>query len=115
LRIDDAGRARRSFRDSPLGKALILVLVLVAAFLVARSCGATRTEVSQDQAIEIAKRQVDFEPNNVMVRVVNQGVPPEPDWFVSLSRKQPDGTLTNVTVVVVDGETGEVLRVRRSS
>jgi len=105
----------RGLRDRPLGKALILVVVLVAALLVSRSCGATNTDVSQDEAIAIAKEHVDFTPNNAMVRLLKRGLQSKPFWAVSLSIKQPDATLENVTVVVVDANTGEVAEIRKSS
>lgn len=105
----------RALRDRPLGKALILVVVLVAAFLVSRSCGATNTDVSQEQAIAIAKEQVDFAPNNVMVRLLKRGLQSRTFWAVSLSIEQPDATLENVTVVVVDADTGEVTEIRKAS
>ena len=105
----------RGLRDRPLGKALILVVVLVAALLVSRSCGATNAEVSQDEAIAIAKEHVDFTPNNAMVRLLKRGLQSKPFWAVSLSIKQPDATLENVTVVVVDANTGEVAEIRKSS
>ena len=72
----------------------------MAAFLVARSCGETVTEVSQDEAIAIAKEEVAFEPNNVMVRLLKQGLQSKPFWAVSLSVKQPDGALDPLAVVV---------------
>jgi hypothetical protein len=89
--------------------------LLVAALLVARSCGKTATEVSQDEAIVIAKNAVDFEPNNVIIRFLKQGLQSKPFWAVSLSIKHPDGTLDPVVVVVVDATTGEVTEIRRSA
>ena len=104
----------RTLRDRPLGRVAILALVLVAALLVARSCGKTETKVSQDEAIAIAKNAVDFEPNNVIIRFLKQGLQSKPFWAVSLSIKHPDGTLDPVVVVVVDATTGEVTEIRRS-
>lgn len=91
-----------------------MVAILVAAFLVSRSCGATVTRVSEEQAIATAKAQIDYTPNNVMVRLIKRGFRSEPFWAVSLSQKQADGSLRNVTVVVVDAESGEVTEVRKS-
>lgn len=105
--------AARGLRDRPFGRLLILALVLVAALLVARSCGKTATKVSQEQAIAIAEEQVDFVPNNVMVRLLKRGLNSREYWAVSLSIKQPDGALADLTVVVVDGDTGKVTEIRR--
>lgn len=91
------------------------MVVLLVALLVSRSCGRTVTKVNQDQAIAIAKQQIDFTPNNVMVRILKRGFRSEPFWAVSLSQKQPDGQLANVTVVVVNATTGEISEIRKSS
>lgn len=104
----------RGFRDRPVGRILILVAVLVAALLVARTCGATETDVSQDRAIAIAKSVVDFEPNNVMVRLVKRGFQSRAFWAVSLSTKRADQSLEHIRVVVLDAKTGEVVEIRRS-
>jgi hypothetical protein len=103
----------RTLRDRPLGRIAILALVVVAAVLVSRSCGSTETEVSQDEAIAIAKDAVAFEPNNVIIRFLKQGLQSKPFWAVSLSVKHPDGRLDPVVVVVVDATTGEVTEIRR--
>ena len=105
----------RTLRDRPLGRIAILALVLVAALLVARSCGKTETKVSQDEAIAIAKEEVAFEPNNVMVRLLKQGLQSKPFWAVSLSVKQPDGALDPLAVVTIDAITGEVTEIRRQA
>ncbi len=104
----------RAFRDRPLGRVAILAVVLVVALLVARTCGATETEVTQEEATEIAKSTVtSFEPNNVMVRLLKRGLSSDEFWAVSLSTKLADGTLENIHVVVIDGQTGDVVEIRR--
>lgn len=106
--------AKRPLRDSPLGKVGLLLLVLAAAFLVARTCGNTQPrEVSQDDAIEIAREQVDYEPDRVMTRVVRRGVPARSFWAVSLQTLDADGSIDRLAVVIVDGTTGEVAEIRR--
>jgi hypothetical protein len=54
------GETARGLRDRPLGKIALFAAVLVAAVLVSRTCGATEADVSQDEAVEIARTQVDF-------------------------------------------------------
>jgi hypothetical protein len=81
--------------------------VLVAALLVARSCGKTETDVSQEEAIEIAKGQIDFEPTCTFVRFLQRGLADE-TWAVSLSRPL-DAERSLVVVVQVDGQTGDVV------
>lgn len=109
----DGEDSARGFRDRPIGRLAILVAVLLAALLVTRTCGATETEITKEQAIKIARSAVDFEPNTEMVRLLKRGLDSEPFWAVSLSTKQSDQTLENVTVVVIDADTGEIAEIRR--
>lgn len=102
----------RGLRDRPLGKAALLLAVLLLAFLASRSCASRDSEISQDEAVEIAREEVDFEPDRVAVRFVPRGVPSLPYWAVSLSTENADGRLTRVTVVVVDARSGEIAEVR---
>ena len=106
---------RRALRDTPLGKAALLVAVLLAAMLVARSCASRDTQVSKDEAVEIARAEVDYEPDRVMTRFVPRGIRSRPSWAVSLSTVTAAGRLDEVTVVVVDGRTGEVVEIRKRS
>ena len=97
-----------------IGKALALVGVLLLAFVVARSCGSSAPEVSQDEAVEIARAEIRYEPDGVQVRNVPQGVQSRRVWAVSLY----EGSFTNptrVTVVEVDAETGDVRRIHSGS
>lgn len=102
----------RGLRDSPLGKAAILVAVLLVALLVARSCGSRETEISKEEAVEIARGEIDYEPDRVMTRFVPRGADSRPNWAVSLSIVGEGGRLERITVVVVDGRTGEVVETR---
>ena len=110
----DAGSERgRSFRDRPLFRVAVLALVLLLALLASRSCGSRDTEISQEEAVEIARGEVDYEPDRVSVRFLPRGFQSRPTWAVSLSTVGAEGDLTRITVVVVDGRTGEILEVRR--
>lgn len=100
---------RRGLRDSPWGKAAILAAVLVAALLVARSCGATETPVSKDEAVEIARGEVDFAPDRVQVRLIKRGIQSNEFWLVGLARGEVEAVN-----VVIDARTGAVTEVRRA-
>lgn len=110
-----AGETARGLRDRPLGRILILVVVLVAALLVARTCGATETELSKEDAIDIARDRVEYEPDLVQVRLLKRGLQSNEYWAVSLSGREADGSLGQVTVVVVDAKTGDVAEIRRGA
>ena len=100
-------------RDRTIVRVAMLVGVLLIALFAAKTCASRDTDVSSEEATEIAREAVDFEPNQVMVRFLPQGADSRPFWAVSLSIKQADGTLENVTVVVVNADTGEIDEIRR--
>ncbi len=99
-------------RDSALGKAALLLAVLVAAFVASRSCASRDTEVSQDEAVAIAKRQVDYEADRVITRFVPRGIKSRPTWAVSLEGEGANGRVARLTIVVVDARDGHVLEIR---
>jgi len=81
------------------------------ALLVARSCGSSETEISQDQAVAIARQQIDFEPNDVRVRFQKRGFNSQPFWLVGLGIKRADGTYERAVNVLINAQTGEVAAV----
>ena len=90
--------------------------VLLLALLVARACTQTGNEISQEEAVEIARQQIDYEPERTVVRLIRRGVPQSrPFWAVSLSTVDAEGRLERTTVVVVDANTKEVAEVRERS
>jgi uncharacterized membrane protein YkoI len=108
----DAG-TRPGLRDRPLGKALALLVVLALAFVAARSCASSEGEISQDEAIEIAREEVSWDYEDVQIRNVAEGVPQRRFWAVSFYSGRPTDP-TRVTVVRVDAETGRILGVEES-
>lgn len=92
-----------------------LLLLLPLTFLASRSCGDTRHQVSQSEAVAIAKGQITYRPDGANVRFVRRGIPSRTYWAVSLWQRAADGGHTNVTVVVVDAETGNVTQVNRDT
>jgi peptidase YpeB-like protein len=83
-------------------------VVLLAAFLVSRSCGASERTVSEEQAIEIAREHSGFQADRVQVRYLRQGVESIPYWAVSLYDVNANGRPTRFEVVMVDARTGTV-------
>jgi hypothetical protein len=101
-----------ALRDRAVTRIAILAVVLLAALLVARTCGSSEPAVSQAEAIEIAKRQVDFEPRRVQIRNVPRGFEGRRSWAVSLYT----GTITRpgtCRVVEIDARSGQVAQVRQ--
>jgi hypothetical protein len=105
----------RPFRDRPVGRILILLLVLAVAFVAAKSCASRDTEIDSDEAIEIARQEIDYEPERVMVRFTPRGIESRPYWSVSLSVLDDDGRPEEVTVVLVDARTGDVEQIQRGN
>ena len=101
---------KRGLRDRPLGKALALLVVLVAAFFVAQSCGSSKGEISKDEAIAIAREEISWDYEDVQIRNVAQGVPQQRVWAVSFYNGEPTSP-ERTTVVEVDAQTGEVIEV----
>ncbi|MBA2615241.1 MAG: PepSY domain-containing protein [Actinobacteria bacterium] len=92
---------------------LALLAVLALAFVGARSCASSQGEISKEEAIEIARDEIDFEPDGVQVRNVAQGIPQRRVWAVSFYTGRPTSP-ERFVVVQIDARTGEVEGVARS-
>lgn len=88
-----------------------MVGVLALAFIVARACTKQEIRISDQEAVAIAKRQIDYKAERVQVRLVRRGVKSRPYWAVSLSQVGPGNLPVNITVVLVDARTKEVAQV----
>jgi hypothetical protein len=97
----------RDIRDRPLFRIGALVTVLLVAFLATKSCARHENKISQDEAVVIARKQIDFTPDKVQVRYIPQGVPPVYFWAVSLYTVK-NGVPARVQVVLVNATTGAV-------
>jgi hypothetical protein len=89
---------------------VFLAVVLLFAFVVARGCASAGRDVSSDEAVEIAREAVGDERDKHQVRFVQQGIPPHPYWAVSLYDLGALGRPINVVVVLVDADTGRIVR-----
>lgn len=93
---------------------LVLALVLVLAFVVARGCQQSEVRVSEEQAIAMARDEVRFEPRRTQIRLLRQGIDSKPYWIVSLSVPgRRAGTFSRLAVVRVDANNGKVTEVDR--
>ena len=57
----------------------LLLALLAFTFFVAKSCQDNQVRVTQAQAVELAKKQVDFAPENTQIRLLRQGLDRQPD------------------------------------
>jgi hypothetical protein len=85
----------------------MLLAVFLLAFIALQTCAAHEDEVSFEEAEEIAREEVDFEPDKVLVRGVQRGLEAHLYWAVSLSRENAQGVREECATVLVDAETGE--------
>ena len=92
-----------------------ILLLLPLTFLASRSCGQDRHNISQAEAVAIAKRQVTYRPDGDNVRFVRRGIPSVAYWAVSLWQRDPDGGRRNVTIVVIDAQSGRVTQLNRNA
>ena len=85
----------------------MLLAVFLLAFLALRTCAARDEEISFEEAEAIARDEVDFEPEKVLVRGVQRGLDAHLFWAVSLSTENAAGVREECATVLVDAETGE--------
>ena len=62
-----------------------LLVLFAFMFFVVKGCQDDQVRLTQDDAIALAEEQVDFEPENVQIRLLRQGLDRRPVWVVSLS------------------------------
>ena len=85
----------------------MLLAVFLLAFIALRTCAARDEEISFEEAEEIAREQVDFVPEQVVVRGVQRGgVNPYLVWAVSLSTTNAAGIRVHCATVEVNAATG---------
>ena len=89
-----------------------MVALLAVALAFTHLPGRGQHDVSEERAIEIARPEVSFTPEGHNIRFLRRGIPPRGFWAVSFWIKDKTGHATDVTVVVVDAETGQIAEVR---
>lgn len=66
-------------------RAAALLVLFGFTFFVVRGCQDDQVRLTQEDATALAKKQVDFEPENTQIRLLRQGLDRRPVWVVSLS------------------------------
>jgi hypothetical protein len=102
-----------------MSRATKVVLILATVLLLGAITGVLRAgrgvEVSQDEAVRIARTAIDFVPERTAVRLLRRGFAANPYWAVSFSVPGPDPrTHIRLTTVLVDARTGSIVEVHRS-
>ena len=105
------GPAPESRRPLPPRRTVIVVIAIlfVVAFAVSRSCQKREVAIDKERAVEIARGQIDYEPQRVAVRFMRRGIPSRGYWAVSMPGTDPP----RVTTVVISASSGDVVEVNR--
>jgi hypothetical protein len=90
-----------------------MVALLALGFVLVHFADRGGRKVSKDDAIAIARGEIDFEPTGYQIRFLRRGVPPRGYWITSYYIRKPAGNYSRVTVVVIDAATGKVTEVHR--
>ncbi len=88
-----------------------IAIVLVVGYLGGCLGG---TDIGGDEAVRIARAQIDFEPEQTNAELGRQGFPPRAVWGVTfwIAAKDGEGGFERRTAVEVHADTGEVLNIR---
>ena len=89
-------------------RVLVFVGLLVLTVLVANSCQRSQVRFNQQQAIALARQQVDFKPTQTQIRLIRQGIQSRPIWAVSLSVPTGPEQYDRLAVVRIDANKGTV-------
>jgi hypothetical protein len=84
----------------------MLLAVFLLAFIALKTCASRGDEIGFEEAEAIARDEVDFEPEKVLVRGVQRGLDAHLYWAVSLSTTNAAGIRVDCATVLVDSETG---------
>jgi hypothetical protein len=92
-----------------------MVGLIALGLVLVNVLGRGKPSVSKDEAVAIARPQIDFTPQNHQIRFMRRGIPPRGVWVVSFFTRKQGGGYNRVTVVLVDASSGRVAEVRRTS
>jgi len=106
--LPTVGGIGRTLRRRPAPGVVVIVLALVGAFFVSRGCQRSQIRISQEQAVVLGERQLDFKPQDHSIRMVLRGVPPKRYWVVSYFIRNETGGYRKLTVLLVNANTGKV-------
>jgi len=85
----------------------MLLGVLLLAVIALQTCASRDENISYEEAEAIARDEVDFEPEKVLVRGVQRGLDAQLYWAVSLSTENAAGIREECATVLVSAKTGE--------
>jgi len=105
--LPTVGGIGRTLNRRPAPGVVVIVLALVGAFFVSRGCQRSTVRITQDQAVALGQRYIDFKPAGHNVRIVPQGLPPKRYWGVSYWIREKNGKgYARCETVLLDTNTG---------
>ena len=111
----EAGLISKLRRVSPrLVVFIVLGVVLLVLALTGTFNASSQNTIDAEEAIEIARAEIDFVPVNEGARFVRQGVAMRPVWAVSFSIPEEGGgraEFERLMTVEIDAESAEVIRI----
>jgi hypothetical protein len=107
----EESRPAMSARGFLSPRVLAFVGLLVLTVLAANACQNSQVRFNQQQAIQLARQQVDFTPTRTQVRMIRQGIQSRPYWAVSLSVPTGPDEFDHLAVVRIDANNGKVVAV----
>jgi len=106
--VPTIGDTARTLRRRPAPGVVVIIIALVGAFLVSRGCQRTQVRISEEQAVALGERQLDFDPQGHNIRMVQRGVPPRRYWAVTYYIRNDRGGYRKLTVLLIHANTGTV-------
>ena len=116
-RLAEAERAVRPVGSSKARNVFILLAIVLIVGYLGGCLG--KTTVDRDEAIRIARQEIDFVPERTNVELGRQGFPPKAVWGVTFWIEAKDGgeakdrgdEFERRTAVEVHADTGKILRI----
>jgi hypothetical protein len=90
-----------------------MVGLLALGLVLVNVLGRSSPRVNKEEAVAIARPHIDFRPQGYQIRFIRQGIPSRGVWVVSFYIRNRSGGYRRVTNVLVDSNTGTVVRVLR--
>jgi hypothetical protein len=91
-----------------------MVALVAAGLLLVNVANRGGAKVSKEDALAIARPQIDFKPTGYQIRFIRRGIPSRGFWVVSFYIQKQAGGYARVTVVLVDAASGRVTEVRKT-
>ncbi len=110
-RLAEAERAVKPVGSSKARNVFILLAIILIAGYFAGCLG--RTTIDGEEAIRIARQQIDFVPDHTNAELGRQGFPPKPVWGITfwIEAKDSGDEFERRTAVEVNADTGKTLRI----